>query len=346
MSTHHKITPENPPQFPCWAKFHTGEWLHFNQPPAPNWIEANLTHWSPDAPTAPTEVPAMLPHPGAQKCQKCGRDMAEHSETAIWECAQSAPTRLEGEGLEVAVRVLLNSVYGRLPADSSDSVSVECIHLRRLFALCNAPKPAPAQPAAAMGEDRALFDWLRETGYCVASDIFCGRTAWACFNAYPAKPETTAHPFPMFDTPQSAIRAAVERHNQVLALKGKPPLALATPTASPDGLDKGEDGEREGHLHGRIGLFAAENFGISDNLPTDDTFALMGKNLAALKEFETDCLWMEEHWHDWQKYIGNDSDGWCYATPSGSLREARFWEAVRAARLMSATRPNDHKGEA
>jgi len=35
----------------------------------------------------------------------------------------------------------------------------------------------------------------------------------------------------------------------------------------------------QGHLHGRIGLFAKANFGINDNLPTDETFSQMSHAL-------------------------------------------------------------------
>ena len=52
----HRITPENPPQFPCWlfSTFHN-KWEHRR-----TWIAKHppqYSHWHPDQPTAPTAVP-------------------------------------------------------------------------------------------------------------------------------------------------------------------------------------------------------------------------------------------------------------------------------------------------
>lgn len=59
--------------------------------------------------------------------------------------------------------------------------------------------------------DTELFAWLEQTGYSLVSDTYAGARVWACFECYPDKPETTANPFPMYDTPQNAVRAAMER---------------------------------------------------------------------------------------------------------------------------------------
>lgn len=64
-----------------------------------------------------------------------------------------------------AIDALLKSVYGRLPADSSDSVTVECIHLRRLFALRHAPQSAPAAVPAGVEE-------LDETAFKIAQSLW------------------------------------------------------------------------------------------------------------------------------------------------------------------------------
>ena len=55
----HRITSENPPQFPCWLwtvgdNFRSGFWLRYvhTRP-----VAVPYTHWHPDQPTAPTAVP-------------------------------------------------------------------------------------------------------------------------------------------------------------------------------------------------------------------------------------------------------------------------------------------------
>ena len=60
----HRITPENPPQFPCWvfdSKAYGGKWWHarvlFE-------LDEDDTHWHPDQPTAPTAVPEATCAPG------------------------------------------------------------------------------------------------------------------------------------------------------------------------------------------------------------------------------------------------------------------------------------------
>lgn len=57
-------------------------------------------------------------------------------------------------------------------------------------------------------EDRALWEFVNASGLSVVKDSYAGRDVWACFDAYPAKPEGTNNPFPMFDTPINAVRAA------------------------------------------------------------------------------------------------------------------------------------------
>ena len=59
----HRITPENPPQFPCWL-WHcsTDSWRRFNRDTFIDRVEPALfSHWHPDQPTAPTAVPEATP---------------------------------------------------------------------------------------------------------------------------------------------------------------------------------------------------------------------------------------------------------------------------------------------
>lgn len=66
-----KITESSQLVFPCWLKFHTGAWLRFKREPAPQWLEVNCTHWHPDQPTAPSEVPGET-HPKISFPCQCG----------------------------------------------------------------------------------------------------------------------------------------------------------------------------------------------------------------------------------------------------------------------------------
>lgn len=71
MSTIHKITPENPPEFTpgCWLYCFTGTlftsgapgWIHFDEPVNAN-ILSECSHWHPDQPKAPTERPEQFEH--------------------------------------------------------------------------------------------------------------------------------------------------------------------------------------------------------------------------------------------------------------------------------------------
>lgn len=65
--------------------------------------------------------------------------------------------------------------------------------------------------ADALAADKRRLDWLEASGFSLAKDTgFSGACdVWACFDAYPAKPESTANPFPMFASPRAAIDAAM-----------------------------------------------------------------------------------------------------------------------------------------
>ena len=59
----------------------------------------------------------------------------------------------------------------------------------------------------ALNTERLGF--IERSGLSVIKDELAEKSAWACFEAYPERPQTTAHPFPMFDTPHAAIDAAL-----------------------------------------------------------------------------------------------------------------------------------------
>ena len=61
----HRITPDNPPKFPCWLWIHDG--FFSSQYETNKWYRPaefqfnravfHATHYHPDAPTAPTQTP-------------------------------------------------------------------------------------------------------------------------------------------------------------------------------------------------------------------------------------------------------------------------------------------------
>lgn len=67
------ITPQCQPVFPCWLWKNDGHWYHYDRP----WCSLNavFTHWSPDAPTAPSEGPD---NKGPHWCAMCGK-WGDHS---------------------------------------------------------------------------------------------------------------------------------------------------------------------------------------------------------------------------------------------------------------------------
>lgn len=61
MSTPIKITPETPPERPCWIYHPTAsddtKWWHISGGLPIDWIGSGFTHWLPDQSDAPTVVP-------------------------------------------------------------------------------------------------------------------------------------------------------------------------------------------------------------------------------------------------------------------------------------------------
>lgn len=53
----HLITPENPPQFPCWLWNPTPDMQHAYHAYCCDDVVSTETHWHPDQPEAPTSVP-------------------------------------------------------------------------------------------------------------------------------------------------------------------------------------------------------------------------------------------------------------------------------------------------
>lgn len=111
-----KITESSQLVFPCWLKFHTGAWLRFKREPAPQWLEVNCTHWHPDQPTAPSEVPGETTQEPVSKDPltqlQVGRILATHSPDPATEAALWAEKL--AEEIRVNCHILCDDVYWKL----------------------------------------------------------------------------------------------------------------------------------------------------------------------------------------------------------------------------------------